>query len=164
MARIAEAEIERLKAEISLVRLVETSGVQLEKRGKDWAALCPFHEEATPSFVVTPDKNLFRCFGCGVAGGPIDWGMKRQGVSFRHTVELLREGLPLAAESASPVKHSTVRALAPPVSFDCGDTIAVTVHIIDLSPAICHPISGIEPGHIMHSARPRSVRVYRHQG
>ncbi len=120
MARIAEAEIERLKAEISLVRLVETSGVRLEKRGKDWAVLCPFHEEATPSFVVTPDKNLFRCFGCGVAGGPIDWVMKRQGVSFRHAVELLREGLPLAAELAA-AKRSTARSLAPPVSFDADD-------------------------------------------
>ena len=92
MARIGEAELERLKAETSLVRLVEASGIKLEKRGKDLVASCPFHAEDTASFVVTPEKNLFHCFGCGAAGGPVDWVMKRNGVSFRHAVELLRDG------------------------------------------------------------------------
>ncbi len=119
MARIPEAELERLKAEVSLVRLIESAGITLARQGKDYAARCPFHEEDTASLIVTPDKNLFHCFGCNAAGGPIDWVMKRQGVSFRHAVELLREGLPLAAES--PVKHSTVRRLPPPVSFDADD-------------------------------------------
>jgi DNA primase catalytic core len=70
--------------------------------------------------VVTPGKNLWHCFGCGVGGGPIDWVIKRQGVSFRHAVELLREGITsLAAEGS--VKRSTVRALPPPVAFDADD-------------------------------------------
>src|SRR5579862_7110935 len=72
MARIAEADIERLKAEVSLVRLVEEAGIPLARQGKDWAARCPFHEEDTASLIVTPAKNLFHCFGCGAAGGPID--------------------------------------------------------------------------------------------
>ncbi len=66
-----------------------------------------------------PDKNLFHCFGCGAAGGPIDWAMKKNGVSFRHAVELLREGLGSITDGA--VKHTTVRALPPPVSFDADD-------------------------------------------
>ena len=86
MARIGSAELERLKAETSLVRLVESSGIALTKRGKDLVASCPFHEEDTASFVVTPERNLFHCFGCGAAGGPVDWVMKRNGVSFRHAV------------------------------------------------------------------------------
>jgi DNA primase len=124
MARIPELEIERLKVEVSLARLVEASGLTLEKRGADLVCRCPFHEDDTPSFVVTPAKNLFHCFGCGAAGGPIDWVMKRQGVSFRHAVELLREGEPLVGAStapAGPVKASTVRRLAPPVSFHADD-------------------------------------------
>jgi len=56
MARIPELEIERLKTEVSLVRLVEASGLTLEKRGADLVARCPFHEDDTPSFVVTPAK------------------------------------------------------------------------------------------------------------
>ena len=122
MARIADAEIERIKDEVSLVRLVESSGVRLAKRGGDMVASCPFHDDTTPSFVVTVAKNLFHCFGCNAAGGVIDWVMKHQGVSFRHAVELLRDGAALdaPASSSSPVR-GTVRRLAPPVSMDADD-------------------------------------------
>ena len=123
MARIPEAEIERLKSEVSVERLVEASGIELKKAGKDRLGRCPFHEDVTASLVVTPGKNLWHCFGCGVGGGSIDWVMQKNGVSFRHAVELLREGLPsssLAADSGS-VKRSTVRALPAPVAFDADD-------------------------------------------
>lgn len=124
MARIPEAEIERLKSEVSVERLVEASGIELKKSGKDKVGRCPFHEDDTASLVVTPGKNLWHCFGCGIGGGPIDWVIKRNGVSFRHAVELLREGLPavssLAAEG-EPVKRSKLRALAAPVAFDADD-------------------------------------------
>ena len=83
MARIPEAEIERLKNEVSVERLVETSGIELKKAGKDLLGRCPFHEDDTASLVVTPAKNLWHCFGCGVGGGPIDWVIKKNGVSFR---------------------------------------------------------------------------------
>lgn len=121
MARIAESELERLKTEISVARLVEASGIGLTKRGRDFIGVCPFHKDDTPSLTVTPNKNLFHCFGCGIGGGPIDWVMKRNGVSFRHAVELLREGLPSITGGA--VKHTTVRALPPPVSFDADDQV-----------------------------------------
>ncbi|MHB1059895.1 MAG: CHC2 zinc finger domain-containing protein [Rhodanobacter sp.] len=116
MARIPESELERLKAEISLVRLVEARGIALAKQGKDWVARCPFHEEATPSLVVSPGKNLFHCFGCGAAGGPIDWVMKLDGVSFRHAVELLRNDLPLPVVASGAVTTAT----APPGACGAG--------------------------------------------
>jgi DNA primase len=120
MPRIPEPEIERLKSEVSVQRLIEASGLALKKSGKDWLGCCPFHEDDTASLVVTPAKNLWHCFGCGIGGGPIDWVIKRQGVSFRHAVELLRERVtPLAADST--VKRSSVRVLAPPVAFDADD-------------------------------------------
>ncbi|MGO4502613.1 MULTISPECIES: CHC2 zinc finger domain-containing protein [unclassified Dyella] len=126
MARIPEHEIEQLKREVSLVRLIEADGIALAKQGKDYAGLCPFHEEATPSLIVTPTKNLYHCFGCNAAGGPIDWVMQRRGVSFRHAVELLREGLPLAAGvEAAPVTRSTVRTLAAPLATDTEDAEAL---------------------------------------
>ena len=128
MARIPEVELERLKTEVSVERLVEASGVELKRGGKDLLGRCPLHEDNTASLVVTPAKNLWHCFGCGAAGGPIDWVMKTRGVSFRHAVELLREGLPAsssaaapAAAGAAPIKRTTVRALPLPVAFDADD-------------------------------------------
>src|SRR6478735_2808447 len=122
MARIPEAEIERLKAEVATERLVEASGVELKRAGKDLLGHCPFHEDGEPSLVVTPSKNLWHCFGCQIGGGPIDWVMKQRGVSFRHAVELLKSDFPFAAAAVeAPVKRSTVRSLPAPVSFDADD-------------------------------------------
>jgi DNA primase catalytic core len=123
MARIPEPELERLKNEVSVERLVESSGIELKHSGKDWLGRCPFHADETASLVVTPAKNLWHCFGCGLGGGPIDWVMKRRGVSFRHAVELLREGVPGLAEGQAEgqVKRTTVKALPAPVAFDADD-------------------------------------------
>jgi DNA primase len=118
MSRIPETDIERLKAEVSVERLVEASGIELKRGGKDMLGRCPFHEDDTASLVVTPGKNLWHCFGCGVGGGPIDWVMKRRGVSFRHAVELLREGVvPLAAD-AGVLNNPRLRVLPSPVALD----------------------------------------------
>lgn len=135
MARIPQNELERLKADISVERLVEASGIALKKSGKDLLGQCPFHDDGEPSLVVTPAKNLWHCFGCGIGGNPIDWVMKQRGVSFRHAVELLRADLagdisPLAANAGhndsnipkpAAVKRSTVRTLDAPVAFDADD-------------------------------------------
>ena len=122
MARIPESEIERLKAEISVERLVEASGIELRKSGKDQIGKCPFHDDAEPSLVVTATKNLWHCFGCQTGGGPIDWVMKTQGVSFRHAVEILREGVPSSlAAGFKPVRQSTTPKLAAPVAADADD-------------------------------------------
>ena len=118
MARIPEGEIERLKSEVAVERLVEASGVELKRAGKDLLGRCPFHEDAEASLVVTSAKNLWHCFGCQIGGGPIDWVMKTQGVSFRHAIELLRNDSPLAA---SVVKVGTVRKLPAPVAYDADD-------------------------------------------
>lgn len=132
MARIADSEVDRLRVEVSLVRLIESAGVKLTRRGKDeLLGCCPFHEDGTPSLSVSVAKNLFHCFGCQAAGGVIDWVMKREGVSFRHAVELLRDGAPLdtPASSSAPVR-ATVRKLAAPVAFDADDA-ALLAQVVD---------------------------------
>ncbi len=127
MARIPEADIQRLKEEVAVVRLAQGSGLELKKSGKDFVARCPFHADATASLVITPEKNLWHCFGCGAAGGPMDWVMKTQGVSFRHAVELLRSDPSLAAGSLDGaagtvgVKRSTVRRLPVPVALQASE-------------------------------------------
>ena len=54
MARIPEAELERLKAGVSVEQLVRAHGIELAKSGRDWRGRCPFHADGTPSLVVTP--------------------------------------------------------------------------------------------------------------
>jgi DNA primase catalytic core len=139
MARIPEHDIQRLKDEISVLRLIESAGVELRKTGKDWAGRCPFHADDTASLVITPAKNLWHCFGCQTGGGVVDWVMKLKGVSFRHAVELLKDESALAAGGVGtsdagsgyePVKHSTVRSLAAPVALDADDR-AVLLQVVD---------------------------------
>ena len=133
MPRIPDTELERLKTEVSLERLVSARGIGLKPRGADLVGLCPFHEDREPSLVITPAKNLWHCFGCGLGGGVIDWVMKSEGVSFRHAVELLKEKtFSLAAETTVhvPVKRSTTRHLDSPVGGDADDQ-ALLDQVID---------------------------------
>jgi DNA primase catalytic core len=121
MARVPDAEIERLKAGVPLVSLAEAAGVVLVRTGADLTGRCPFHADDSPSLVISPGKNLWHCLGaCQAGGSVIDWVMRAQGVSFRHAVELLRDGLPAAGSGAGP-KRSTVRKLAPPVELTAAD-------------------------------------------
>ena len=68
MPRIPDSELERLKTEVSLLRLIQSQGHVLAKRGREWAMRCIFHEDATASLVVTEVRNLYHCFGCNAAG------------------------------------------------------------------------------------------------
>jgi len=145
MARIPDGVIERLKADVSVQRLAEARGVVFTRHGADLIGRCPFHEDRTPSLVVTPAKNLWHCLGaCQVGGTVIDWVMRAEGISFRHAVELLQnEALPAAPASASsplaassaasaamPAKRSTTRKLAPPLEREAEDA-KLLVQVID---------------------------------
>jgi DNA primase catalytic core len=123
MSRIPEEELERIKREIDLAALVRAKGVELSPHGTGHlAGRCPFHEDKTPSFIVTPGKNLFHCLGCGAGGSVIDFVMKHDGLSFRHAVEVLRDGKASAlVASTLPTKKATVPRLPPPVAFDADD-------------------------------------------
>ncbi len=102
MARIPDAEIERVKREVSLARLIEGQGIALIVQGKDLACRCPWHEgDDTPSCVITPKTNLWHCFGCNAGGTVIDWVMRSHRVSFRHACELLLKEHPSLAASVS---------------------------------------------------------------
>jgi DNA primase catalytic core len=116
--RIPDAELERIKRETDLAALVRAKGVELKPHGGGHlAGRCPFHDDQTPSFIVTPGKNLFHCLGCGAGGSVIDFLMKHDGLSFRHAVELLRAPSAVAFQ-AGP---KTVPKLTPPVAFDADD-------------------------------------------
>lgn len=126
MARIPQTEIERIKAEVDLVALIQSKGIELKRHGsKDLAGLCPFHEEKTGSLIVTPEKNLWHCLGCGKGGSVIDFVMAHEGLSFRHAYELLTHGGKELLRASRPVKHATARKLESPVAFDADDQSAL---------------------------------------
>jgi DNA primase len=133
MARIPDEVIERLKSEVSVQRLAEARGVTFNKHGADLIGRCCFHEDKTPSLVVTPSKNLWHCLGACQAGGTVlDWVMRAEGVSFRHAAELLlNDSIPLAAaSSAAPPKRSTVKKLPTPIERNAEDA-KLLIQVID---------------------------------
>ncbi len=85
---IAKESIENLK---SLIDIVDVIGnyVQLKKAGSNYKALCPFHAEKTPSFVVSPAKQIYHCFGCGASGDAIKFVMDIEKLSYKEAIEKL---------------------------------------------------------------------------
>jgi phage/plasmid primase-like uncharacterized protein len=81
-------ELANLKSRLPLVDLIRRS-LALKKLGDRWVALCPFHNERTPSFNVRP--NYYHCFGCGAHGDHFDWLMQREHLAFGEAVRRLRE-------------------------------------------------------------------------
>jgi DNA primase catalytic core len=114
MARIADADLEHLKREVSLARLIEGQGHRLISQGKDLACRCPWHEgDDTPSCIVSPKTNLWHCFGCDAGGSVIDWVMRMHKVSFRHACEMLAKQHPaLAAAVSTDTPTATVKLSA----------------------------------------------------
>lgn len=126
MARLADEVIDRIKREVSLLRLVESQGHKVTKQGKDHVVCCPFHEEKTPSCIISPKTNLFHCFGCGTGGSVIDWVMKTQSVSFRFACEMLQKDLGLVIESPTTAKmKNTTTKLAPPLAANADSQTAL---------------------------------------
>ncbi|EPG8293380.1 CHC2 zinc finger domain-containing protein, partial [Escherichia coli] len=76
-----------------LVAVVQAQGRQLVKKGKDFTTLCPFHDEKTPSCVISPEKNLYHCFGCNAGGSVLNWVMQTEKLSLRKAVERLKAEL-----------------------------------------------------------------------
>lgn len=107
MTRISDEVIEEIRSKTDIVDLV-SEYVQLTKRGRNWFGLCPFHEENSPSFSVSEDKQLFHCFGCGASGNAITFMMDMENRSFIDSISKLggRMGLEIeAAESAGEMKQ-----------------------------------------------------------
>ena len=72
-----------------ILDVLQSEGLELLRRGKNHIGLCPFHTERTASFVVNPERQCFKCFGCGQGGDAIDFVMKLKGLSFRDTLQYL---------------------------------------------------------------------------
>src|SRR6266508_655731 len=87
--QVSKEGIERIKAANDLAAVVAERGIEIKKKGRVVVGRCPFHEEKTASFTITPSKGLFHCFGCGAAGDVIGFLTKYDQVSFRGALEVL---------------------------------------------------------------------------
>jgi DNA primase len=94
--RYPQTFIDDLKRQADIVRVIQDY-VQLKKKGANWMACCPFHKEKTPSFSVSPAKEIFYCFGCHKGGSVFNFVMEMERVAFPEAIKLVAEksGVPL---------------------------------------------------------------------
>jgi len=103
VARIKDTSVEAVKAAANIVDLVEAR-TRLRKVGARYTGLCPFHQEKTPSFSVSPDRGTYHCFGCGVGGDSITFVRETEGLDYVGALEWLadRFHVTLEYEESSP--------------------------------------------------------------
>ena len=77
-------EVEQVKQRIDIVEFI-SSYLTVKKTGANYRALCPFHHEKTPSMMISPDKQIFKCFGCGEGGDVFSFVMKMENLNFLHS-------------------------------------------------------------------------------
>ncbi|MCX7874532.1 MAG: DNA primase [Melioribacteraceae bacterium] len=109
--RIPENQIDQIRNSASIVDII-SGYIQLKKRGRNFIGLCPFHQEKTPSFVVSDEKQIFRCFGCGAGGNVFKFLMDYKSISFVEAVEEIAEhlGITINYESAPIEQQSELEA------------------------------------------------------
>jgi DNA primase len=103
--------VDEVRTRYSIAELV-SEYVQLKKSGRNYFGLCPFHGEKTPSFSVSPDKQIFHCFGCGEGGNVFSFLMKIEGLNFPEAVKELaqRAGMALPQTISSPAMQRMQRS------------------------------------------------------
>ncbi len=100
---IPQSFIDDLIERVDIVEVID-SRVKLKKTGKNYSACCPFHDEKTPSFSVSPDKQFFYCFGCGASGNSIGFVMDYERISFPEAIDSLAKvaGVDVPRETKTP--------------------------------------------------------------
>jgi len=101
---IPDSFIEELLARSDVVELIERR-VPLKRVGSEFQACCPFHDEKTPSFTVSPKKQFYHCFGCGAHGSVIGFLMQYEGLEFLDAVEELARAAGLEVLQAVNSNH-----------------------------------------------------------
>lgn len=95
--RIPEHKIDEIRNAADIIDIISTH-VHLKKRGKNFIGLCPFHQEKTPSFTVSDDKQIYHCFGCGAGGNVFKFLMEFKNISFVEAVEEIADRLGIKIE------------------------------------------------------------------
>src|SRR3954469_20205749 len=88
--RYPQTFIDDLRRQADIVRVL-SDYVTLKKKGANWMACCPFHQEKTPSFSVNPSKGFYKCFGCGKGGSVYNFLMEIEGLNFPEAIKRVAE-------------------------------------------------------------------------
>ncbi len=99
---IPEDRINEIKTRAGIVDVIGEY-VDLKPSGKNYKGLCPFHSEKTPSFIVSPARGIFHCFGCGIGGNVFNFLMKFKGIGFPEAVKLLGDRVGVSVRAEGPV-------------------------------------------------------------
>ena len=112
--KIPQFFIDQLLQQVDIVEIIEQR-VPLRKAGKDFHACCPFHDEKTPSFTVSQNKQFYHCFGCGQNGNVISFLMNYDHLEFPDAIEDLakRQGLEIPYEKGSKPRSASIDYLLP---------------------------------------------------
>ena len=86
---IADQILEDILSRVDIVELIG-SYIPLKRAGRNYKATCPFHHEKTPSFMVSPDRQIYHCFGCGAGGNVFKFLMEFKNISFVEAVEEIK--------------------------------------------------------------------------
>ena len=106
---IPAVEVTRVKNGTNLVALIQSKGIDLQKKGRSWQGRCPFHADGkTPSLSVTPEKGLWKCFGCNADGDAIRFLEMHDKLNFREAA------IRLGAKAAAPLRLRAVESAAMP--------------------------------------------------
>lgn len=126
---VSREQIEDIRQRINLVRLVEQV-VPLKRAGRHHLGLCPFHQEKSPSFTVSEDKQLYHCFGCGVGGTVYNFLMDYYHLSFPEALQRGAElaGVELQNQSEEEAKKSKLLSEKKKKLFHIMDLVADTYH------------------------------------
>ena len=110
--RFTDEYLDELARRNDIVDVVGSYVHLTKKSGSNLFGLCPFHSEKTPSFSVSPDKQIYHCFGCGKGGGVISFVQQIEGLDFTEAVEFLarRAGMPLPQQDEQEQKRASRRA------------------------------------------------------
>lgn len=105
---IPEDIIERIRLSSDILSVIREYLPDLKRAGRNWKACCPFHNEKTPSFIVSPEKGIFRCFGCSAAGDVFKFVMLMDNISWIESVRKLAEkaGIEIKETNASVIRLS----------------------------------------------------------
>ena len=90
MIRYSDQILEDVRQSNDIVNII-SQYVALKRKGRNYFGLCPFHNEKSPSFSVSPDRQIFHCFGCNAGGNVYSFLMKIEGIGFKEAVEQLAE-------------------------------------------------------------------------
>lgn len=104
--------LDELRARLSMSDIVGRKVVLKRRSGSEYAGLCPFHNEKTPSFTVNDKKGFFHCFGCGAHGDAVGFVMKTEGLSFPESVEKLAREVGMPVPRATPAERERVERAA----------------------------------------------------